>query len=145
MWTERGMLIDRITFQALHDNLTGLANRANFSERLAGAAKNADATAAPFSIFYLDLDLFKSINDTLGHDIGDELLREVATPTTSTHSCATPTRRCTTSSVAITSSPAPRGCRSGLDLNDQPVPRQSCSVSRISEVSAASPAAFGCV
>lgn len=71
---ENGILIDRITFQARRDSLTGLANRASFSERLANAADGADTLASPFSLFYLDLDLFKSVND----EIGDELLRQVA-------------------------------------------------------------------
>jgi diguanylate cyclase (GGDEF)-like protein len=60
-------------YQAYHDALTGLANRARILQHLAGSA-GQDGTA----LLFLDLDGFKQVNDTLGHDVGDELLRAVA-------------------------------------------------------------------
>ncbi len=63
---------------ALHDSLTGLANRALFADRLErtiGAAVRANDT---FALLYLDLDRFKEVNDAFGHDAGDELLRELS-------------------------------------------------------------------
>jgi diguanylate cyclase len=63
---------------ALHDALTGLPNRVLFSERLEHALAMGRRDPAPFSVLLLDLDRFKEINDTLGHSIGDMLLREIA-------------------------------------------------------------------
>jgi diguanylate cyclase (GGDEF)-like protein len=60
------------------DGLTGLANRTTFIERLRHAFAAAQRGAIPFAIFYLDLDYFKPVNDTLGHPIGDMLLQQVA-------------------------------------------------------------------
>jgi len=64
--------------QAFHDPLTGLPNRAQFSERLHAALHATSGTGRPVALLYLDLDDFKQVNDTLGHDAGDELLRGVA-------------------------------------------------------------------
>lgn len=75
---ENSILLDAITHQARHDGLTGLVNRRHFVERLSMAERRADAQAGSFSLFYIDIDLFKSVNDELGHDVGDELLRQVA-------------------------------------------------------------------
>jgi len=63
---------------ASHDNLTGLANRASFNERLKDALKYAQRDQHMVAVHVLDLDRFKSINDTLGHHAGDLLLKEVA-------------------------------------------------------------------
>jgi diguanylate cyclase (GGDEF)-like protein/PAS domain S-box-containing protein len=63
---------------ASHDNLTGLANRASFNERLKDALKYAQRDQHLVAVHVLDLDRFKSINDTLGHHAGDLLLKEVA-------------------------------------------------------------------
>ncbi|HET7131989.1 MAG TPA: EAL domain-containing protein, partial [Gammaproteobacteria bacterium] len=60
------------------DPLTGLANRATFIERMRQAFGAARRGAGGFAILYIDLDHFKTINDTLGHPVGDELLRQVA-------------------------------------------------------------------
>jgi diguanylate cyclase (GGDEF)-like protein/PAS domain S-box-containing protein len=62
---------------ASHDPLTGLANRASFNERLKDALKYAHRDRHLVAVHVLDLDRFKSINDTLGHHIGDLLLKEV--------------------------------------------------------------------
>lgn len=63
---------------ALHDALTSLPNRAFFRERLDHALTVAEPGRRPLALLYLDLDGFKPINDTHGHDTGDELLRIVA-------------------------------------------------------------------
>jgi diguanylate cyclase (GGDEF)-like protein len=68
----------RIAFLAQHDLLTGLANRALFSEKLGDAAKRFQRQGSPFTVLMLDLDKFKHVNDTLGHPAGDKLLVEVA-------------------------------------------------------------------
>jgi diguanylate cyclase (GGDEF)-like protein len=75
---ENAILLDAITYQARHDGLTGLTNRAYFVELLRRVAREARADERSFSLFYIDIDVFKQINDELGHDIGDELLRQVA-------------------------------------------------------------------
>ncbi|SFL99296.1 EAL domain-containing protein [Pseudomonas sp. NFACC46-3] len=77
--TERKLAEEKIALLARTDGLTGLANRATMIERLHQAFAAARRGAAPFAMFYLDLDHFKRINDTLGHPIGDLLLQEVAT------------------------------------------------------------------
>jgi diguanylate cyclase (GGDEF)-like protein len=61
--------------QATYDELTGLPNRSEFKRALSAMV----LTAHPFAVMLLDLDNFKAINDTLGHDVGDEVLRAVAT------------------------------------------------------------------
>ncbi|MGH2341567.1 diguanylate cyclase domain-containing protein [Segnochrobactraceae bacterium EtOH-i3] len=63
---------------ASHDDLTGLPNRAAFGQHLAGALARARATGRVFHLFYMDLDHFKQVNDTRGHQAGDAVLREVA-------------------------------------------------------------------
>jgi diguanylate cyclase (GGDEF)-like protein len=71
----RGRLQDDLAYQAHHDPLTRLANRLLFEERLTHVMATAPDTTA---LIFLDLDDFKTINDTLGHATGDELLRIVA-------------------------------------------------------------------
>jgi diguanylate cyclase (GGDEF)-like protein/PAS domain S-box-containing protein len=76
--TERKAAEDKIAQLARTDSLTGLANRATFLERLHQAFAGSRRGAHPFAVLYLDLDHFKDINDTRGHAIGDELLKQVA-------------------------------------------------------------------
>lgn len=64
--------------RALHDDLTGLPNRTVFWDRLTHRLSLADRRGAPFAVLFLDLDAFKSVNDTWGHAAGDQLLIDVA-------------------------------------------------------------------
>jgi diguanylate cyclase (GGDEF)-like protein len=64
-------------YNSLHDVLTGLPNRALFSDRLEHRLRSANRDPSPFSVLAFDLDRFKEINDTLGHSTGDYLLREI--------------------------------------------------------------------
>lgn len=76
--TERKLAEQHVFYHANHDLLTGLANRARFLERLHEALLNADRDSSGCALLLLDLDRFKSINDTLGHHAGDLLLKDVA-------------------------------------------------------------------
>ena len=68
----------RISFLAFHDPLTGLENRLGLRNRLDELLRSAERTGARLAVALIDLDRFKYVNDTLGHDIGDELLIEIA-------------------------------------------------------------------
>ena len=63
--------------QAHYDHLTGSLNRQVFQQRLQEAIDDSGTTGAPFALLFIDLDLFKEVNDTLGHSAGDRLLKEV--------------------------------------------------------------------
>ena len=71
---ERKRMEAEIRYRAWHDALTGLANRELFHSRLLEEV----AKGKPFAVFFMDLDGFKNVNDTLGHDSGDRLLKEAA-------------------------------------------------------------------
>lgn len=68
---------EKIRFQATHDLLTDLPNRRLFNEHLIQSISVAERQDSRFAVMLIDLDLFKVINDTLGHHVGDELLRQV--------------------------------------------------------------------
>jgi len=76
--TDRNRLVNELAHQAFHDSLTGLANRALLRDRLGHAVARSRRLAATVAVIFCDLDGFKMINDTLGHDAGDLLLTEVA-------------------------------------------------------------------
>jgi len=76
--TERKRNEARIQFLAEHDVLTELPNRALFSKRLAAELKHADSKGLCTAVLFIDLDRFKNINDSLGHHVGDGLLRSVS-------------------------------------------------------------------
>ena len=68
----------RVQYLATHDELTGLANRALFMDTLSRAIDAARANGGGCALIFIDLDRFKIVNDSLGHDAGDQLLKEVA-------------------------------------------------------------------
>ncbi|TVQ28384.1 MAG: diguanylate cyclase [Spirochaetaceae bacterium] len=76
--TERKRTEQLIRRMAQHDGLTGLANRALFSEFLAHAMAAADRNSTRLAVLFIDLDGFKPVNDTHGHRVGDLVLQEVA-------------------------------------------------------------------
>lgn len=76
--TERKQAAREIERLARTDSLTGLANRGVFMDRLAAACSRTNRGGGNFAVHFIDLDLFKPVNDTLGHLVGDELLKAVA-------------------------------------------------------------------
>jgi diguanylate cyclase (GGDEF)-like protein len=76
--SEQKLAAERLAHQAYHDALTGLPNRLLFTDRLKQALALARRKRTGVAVFYLDLDEFKRVNDTLGHTTGDRLLQQVA-------------------------------------------------------------------
>jgi diguanylate cyclase (GGDEF)-like protein len=76
--TDRRQSEAKIAFMAHHDLLTGLANRSYFMEKIEEAGARLRRRGEPFTVFMLDLDRFKDVNDSLGHPAGDALLKEMA-------------------------------------------------------------------
>jgi diguanylate cyclase (GGDEF)-like protein/PAS domain S-box-containing protein len=76
--SERKTLEERLAHHAFHDGLTGLANRQQFQERVQAALLDPRRRASGLAVLFLDLDDFKTVNDSLGHSAGDELLINVA-------------------------------------------------------------------
>ena len=76
--TERRRLERELSHRAFYDSLTGLANRALFSERVQQSAARAERTGATVGVLHIDLDDFKVVNDALGHETGDQLLVAVS-------------------------------------------------------------------
>jgi diguanylate cyclase (GGDEF)-like protein/PAS domain S-box-containing protein len=76
--TERKAFEQQLAHQAFHDGLTKLANRALFVDRLEQAHARATRAGTIYSLLFIDLDRFKVVNDSLGHQVGDQLLVEVA-------------------------------------------------------------------
>ncbi len=76
--TETRRRTSELEKRAQFDELTGIANRSLFAEQLTRAIGRSQRKSAPLGVLFIDLDRFKSVNDTLGHDIGDALLRQVA-------------------------------------------------------------------
>jgi diguanylate cyclase (GGDEF)-like protein/PAS domain S-box-containing protein len=75
--TERKQAEEKIQYMATHDALTGLPNRLMFSQMLNRAIQSAKRNQRQFAVLFIDLDRFKIINDTLGHEAGDQLLQEI--------------------------------------------------------------------
>ncbi len=75
--TERKHAEEELQYIATHDALTGVPNRALFNDRLTLALTQADRNKKKLAVMLLDLDYFKDVNDTMGHSIGDQLLRVV--------------------------------------------------------------------
>ena len=76
--TARKQADEQIAFLAYHDNLTGLPNNRLFKDRLQQSIAHAQRNDAQLAVMFLDLDRFKLINDSMGHDVGDKLLQVIA-------------------------------------------------------------------
>ncbi|HKC62354.1 MAG TPA: EAL domain-containing protein [Pyrinomonadaceae bacterium] len=76
--TERKQAEEKIHYLAYNDTLTGLPNRVSFEDRLGEALTRGESSQQPLAVMFLSLDRFKKFNDTLGHMVGDQLLRNVS-------------------------------------------------------------------
>ena len=70
---------EQLEYMALHDSLTDLPNRTLFNDRLKQALKIAKRSNEPLAVMLMDINNFKEINDTMGHQVGDEILKEIST------------------------------------------------------------------
>jgi diguanylate cyclase (GGDEF)-like protein/PAS domain S-box-containing protein len=75
---ERRQMEQQLNYMATHDALTGLPNRLMFNQLLNQAIRSAQRHKKQLAVFFIDLDRFKTINDSLGHEAGDRLLKEIA-------------------------------------------------------------------
>ncbi|HWH72712.1 MAG TPA: EAL domain-containing protein [Methylibium sp.] len=75
---ERRAIEERVQYLARHDTLSGALNRASLNEVLALGIQHARGSGEPLAVLYIDLDRFKHVNDTLGHALGDEVIRSTA-------------------------------------------------------------------
>lgn len=76
--TEKKNYEQQLEYLAFHDPLTGLSNRRYFTDQINEAIEQATTEGKMLGIMYIDIDKFKAINDTLGHDVGDQLLKQFA-------------------------------------------------------------------
>jgi predicted signal transduction protein with EAL and GGDEF domain len=76
--TDQKDLEEQLRHQAFHDTLTGLANRALFSEHLEQAVRRRGRIGGGLALFFIDLDSFKAVNDLHGHSLGDDVLKQAA-------------------------------------------------------------------
>jgi len=76
--TQARLLSTQLEHQASHDDLTGLVNRRGFEQRLARAMESVQNGRSQYALCYLDLDQFKVVNDSCGHEAGDQLLRQLS-------------------------------------------------------------------
>ncbi|MGF1719588.1 EAL domain-containing protein [Vibrio kyushuensis] len=74
---ERKKIKDRLSYLAQYDALTGLLNRSSFLSRVSEALERSKRSMNTMAVFFIDMDKFKQVNDTLGHSAGDELLRQI--------------------------------------------------------------------
>ncbi len=75
--SERKAFEEQLSHQAFHDSITGLANRALFRDRVVHALERQERDHKPVAVLFMDLDDFKTVNDSMGHAAGDQLLQEV--------------------------------------------------------------------
>ncbi|HUF85388.1 MAG TPA: EAL domain-containing protein [Acidimicrobiia bacterium] len=76
--TERKLFEEQLTYQAYHDPLTGLPNRFAFLERVSAVLDHPARSGTEVAVLFLDIDRFKLVNDSLGHEVGDRLLVELS-------------------------------------------------------------------
>ena len=76
--TQQAIAEAKISYNANHDDLTGLPNRRLFMDRLEQEVRHARRSSVPFAVLFMDLNGFKNINDSFGHEAGDHLLCKIA-------------------------------------------------------------------